>query len=340
MIQVFRSKMEYYSLEELVKDVIDTISYEKYLEEMYEEDAQDRIENVNELISKVVSFEEAKEENNEKASLSVFLEEVALVADIDRIDEDDNRVLMMTIHAAKGLEFSCVYLAGMEDGIFPSYMTIVDDDKSAMEEERRLAYVAITRAKDDLTILSAKMRMIRGETQYNAVSRFVKEIPFEFLDNKPPSSRKDREMYGEDSIQRSSFKSKPFQGMGSSGADFFQNNPRKQMSAVSFVEDGVGKTNINRLQNKPKATIRPKATPLDCKPFIAGGLSEMNGITKGAQINSTIDYKVGDRVKHLKYAEGVVKEIVKAPRDYQVTVEFDKVGVKVMYAAFAKLKKI
>ena len=160
MIQSFRSKLEYYSLEELINDVMETTGYVKELEESEDEDAEDRIRNIDELVSKVVAYEESHDE----PSLSEFLEEVALVADIDGVDADDNRVLLMTIHSAKGLEFPHVYLAGMEDGVFPSYMTITSDDPSAVEEERRLAYVGITRAKEDLTITCAKQRMLRGET--------------------------------------------------------------------------------------------------------------------------------------------------------------------------------
>ena len=111
-----------------------------------------------------------------------FLEEVALVADIDGLDENSDYVVLMTLHSAKGLEFPNVYLAGMEDGLFPSYMSITSDDAtSEIEEERRLAYVGITRAKEHLTITSARMRMVRGETQFNKVSRFVKEIPRELM---------------------------------------------------------------------------------------------------------------------------------------------------------------
>ena len=111
------------------------------------------------------------------------------MADIDNVEEGNNRVLLMTIHSAKGLEFSHVYMTGMEDGIFPSYMTIVSDDPDEIEEERRLAYVGITRAKEDLTLCYAKMRMVRGETQMNAVSRFVREIPTELMDNKPQAPK-------------------------------------------------------------------------------------------------------------------------------------------------------
>ena len=177
MIQGFRSKLEYYGLGDLIKDIIETTGYVQELEAADEEDAQNRIENIDELISKIVSFEETYDQ----PTLGEFLEEVALVADIDHVENGSNRVLLMTLHSAKGLEFPHVYLAGMEDGIFPSYMTIVADDPDEIEEERRLAYVGITRAKDDLTLTYARMRMVRGETQMNAVSRFVKEIPQEYL---------------------------------------------------------------------------------------------------------------------------------------------------------------
>lgn len=185
MIQVFRSRLSYYSLKELMHDILDTTNYINEMDVDDEIEAQSRIDNIDELINKIVAYEEA----NDEPSLSAFLEEVALVADIDRLSKDDNRVLLMTLHSAKGLEFSHVYLAGMEDGIFPSYMTIASDDPAEIEEERRLAYVGITRAKDDLTLCYAKMRMVRGETQMNAVSRFVKEIPPELMDNKPPAPR-------------------------------------------------------------------------------------------------------------------------------------------------------
>ena len=177
MIQVFRSRLTYYSLKELMHDILDTTNYINEMDVDDEIEAQSRIDNIDELINKIVAYEEA----NDEPSLSAFLEEVALVADIDRLSEDDNRVLLMTLHSAKGLEFSHVYLAGMEDGIFPSYMTITGDDPSELEEERRLCYVGITRAMQHLTLTCARQRMIRGEVQYNKMSRFVKEIPRELI---------------------------------------------------------------------------------------------------------------------------------------------------------------
>ena len=185
MIQSFRSKLEYYGLEELIKDIIETTGYVQELEASDEEDAENRIENIDELISKIVSFEES----HDKPTLGEFLEEVALVADIDNVDSGSNKVLLMTLHSAKGLEFHHVYMTGMEDGIFPSYMTIASEDPDELEEERRLAYVGITRAMDDLTLCYARMRMVRGETTLNAVSRFVKEIPQELMDDRAPSAR-------------------------------------------------------------------------------------------------------------------------------------------------------
>ena len=185
LINVFRSKVDFYGIKELLEDVIETTGYVKELEASDEEDAEARIENIDELISKAVAFEET----HDQPTLGEFLEEVALVADIDNVEEGNNRVLLMTIHSAKGLEFSHVYMTGMEDGIFPSYMTIVSDDQGEIEEERRLAYVGITRAKEDLTLCYAKMRMVRGETQMNAVSRFVREIPTELMDNKPQAPK-------------------------------------------------------------------------------------------------------------------------------------------------------
>lgn len=177
-IQSLRSKTEYYSPSELLNDIIEETGYVMELKAEGTEEADARIENIDELITKIVSYEE----ENEDPTLSGFLEEVALIADIDTVDGDGNQVLLMTLHSAKGLEFPYVYLAGMEDGIFPSYMTITADDPAELEEERRLCYVGITRAMKDLTLTCAQQRMIRGETQYNKPSRFIREIPRELVD--------------------------------------------------------------------------------------------------------------------------------------------------------------
>jgi len=315
LIQGFRSKVDFYGLEGLLKDLLEMTAYEDYLKET-EEEAEDRIENVQELLSKVVLYEE----EHDQPTLGEFLEEVALVAEIDSVKDDADRVLLMTLHSAKGLEFPHVYLAGMEDGVFPSYMNIVSDDREELEEERRLAYVGITRAKEDLTLTAAKARMLHGQTQYNMISRFVKEIPDELLDERKPKKR-----YSEDDITSS--------------------------YARSFAERPV-------YDFRPKAVAKPKVTAPEVKPYISQGIEALNqiagvskgvsglskgvtGISKGlASSKSGLDYGVGDRVSHIKFGEGTVLNIQEEPRDYKVTVNFDKSGQKVMFASFAKLKKI
>lgn len=204
MIEAFKAKSQYITVEELVGDILRTTEYIENLDSDDEIEAQSRIDNIDEFINKVIAYEE----ENEDATLSSFLEEVALVADIDKLDEDNDHVLLMTLHSAKGLEFSNVYLSGMEDGLFPSYMSIVGNDAQEIEEERRLCYVGITRAMDDLTITCAKSRMIRGETQYNAVSRFVKEIDPGLIEGRLPRA----------SVRESDIPSRSFNSYGAAMA--------------------------------------------------------------------------------------------------------------------------
>ena len=191
-VQTMRSKLPYIGVADLLREVIEETGYVKELEAEGTDEAEARIENIDELLSKVVAYEEGEEQ----PTLSGFLEEVALVADIDSVGEENDYVVLMTLHSAKGLEFPKVFLAGMEDGLFPSYMSITSDNASSeLEEERRLAYVGITRAMKELVITSARQRMVRGETQYNKVSRFVKEIPPELLNGeiKKPAYLENRE---------------------------------------------------------------------------------------------------------------------------------------------------
>lgn len=329
LIQGFRGKLEYYGVTELLKDIIDTTGYVRALEESDEEDAEARIENIEEFVNKAIAYEESHDE----PTLSGFLEEVALVADIDGVSQEDNKVLLMTLHSAKGLEFPHVYIAGMEDGVFPSYMTITADDPAEIEEERRLAYVGITRAKEDLTLTCARARMLRGEMQYNMVSRFLKEIPEELLDHKLPTVKR-REW--ENPPSESSFGSRGMRSVGSRGSI-------SGMRSASTLESGIGATrpfNDPRLLQRPKAIVAPRRTAEENRPFFTKGAGGFQGVSKGAPAMSKPDYQVSDRVKHIKYGEGTVLSIEEGARDYQVTVEFDSAGTKVMYAAFAKLKKL
>lgn len=327
LIQSFRSRQGDCSLTELLEEVLENTGYINVLRESDEEDADDRIDNVEELVSKVTYYEE----NAEAPSLIEFLEEVALVSDIDNVEDDRKRVLLMTLHSAKGLEFPYVYLAGMEDGLFPSYMNIISEDPTDLEEERRLAYVGITRAMDELTLTCARQRMVRGTTQYNPVSRFVREIPAEMLDGYVPPVRKWEDEEDNDTYYFSSKTEDDVSFKTDRKYGTFAKN-------TSYVNPGFGTSNLG--YNIKKVS----RTPEERKPYIAKGISGLqgvNGLTKGMQAaGAAPDYGVGDRVSHTKYGEGTVTAIEKGPRDYQVTVEFDGVGKRVMYAAFAKLRKM
>ena len=278
LIEHFREKSKTMLVSELMQEILDYTGYVEELKEEGGEEAEARIENVDELLSKIAAYEESCED--EIPTLSGFLEEVALVADIDSLDESSDYVVLMTLHSAKGLEFPEVYLAGMEDGIFPSYMTITADDPSEIEEERRLCYVGITRAMENLTLTCARRRMMRGEVQYNKMSRFLKEIPVHLF---------------------------------ATGGNAVQKETQETTQNVYA---------------QAKQAFRSQA--FASKPAQNFGVKTSGGP----------GYDVGDRVRHMKFGDGLVTSIVEGGRDYEVTVQFDTVGVKKMFAGFAKLQKI
>ncbi len=242
-IQAMRSKLDLIGLTDLLNEIIETTGYVEELELEGTEEAAGRIENIDELISKIAAYEE----DTQEPTLSGFLEEVALVADIDSLEEDSNYVVLMTLHSAKGLEFPNVYLAGMEDGLFPSYMSIVSDTAMEdLEEERRLAYVGITRAKEHLVITSARQRMIRGETQFNRLSRFVQEIPSGlFGQEAAPAPKKSTETKNPYRQAKDSFKKKPVAVSGLAAAKNFGAAEKKALDyiegdRVSHIKFGEG----------------------------------------------------------------------------------------------------
>ena len=210
MIEYFRKEAEHLSITELMKEILTETGYVEELKAEGEEEAEVRLQNIDEFLNKIAAYEESCEE--ELPTLSGFLEEVALVADIDSLDEESDYVVLMTLHSAKGLEFPYVYLAGMEDGIFPSYMTITADDPTELEEERRLCYVGITRAKKELSMTCARRRMIRGETQYNKMSRFLKEVPPQLLSTGKIVEKEELELPKQNAYvqAKQSFQAKPF----------------------------------------------------------------------------------------------------------------------------------
>ena len=307
LIEYFKTLAEEMSITDLLQEVIEKTGYIESLENEDKEEAKTRKENIDELISKAATYEESCQDKDEKATLSGFLEEVALVADIDSLDEDQEYVVLMTLHSAKGLEFPRVYLAGMEDGLFPGYMSINAGDREELEEERRLCYVGITRAEQELTLTSARRRMVHGETQYNPMSRFVKEIPRELLDTGNKKFTQETEMPAQQNTYaraREAFRAQAF------GGAFGGMAPAKNQ--------GTSKT--------------------------VTGSQALASLQKGSQLaaggNGPLGYEVGDRVRHVKFGEGTVTDIKEGGRDHEVTIEFDSVGTRKMFAKFAKLVKV
>ena len=317
-IRVQRSKLGYNSLKEILESIMKDTGYIEELKTENTEESLARIENVEELLTKIVTYEESTDE----PTLAGFLEEVALIADIDSLENSSDYVVLMTIHSAKGLEFPRVYLSGMEDGVFPSYMCLNSDDPTDIEEERRLCYVAITRAMKKLTISCARARMLRGETQYNKMSRFVGEIPGYLLDKGATT--------GKTSVGAGSFG-----GFGSSGG--FSSGVK---TGSSYTTSGRGMSAVDLFRTS--AFDKPK-TSIMSKPAFGSSLSSKPAtLSKGSEISKAdgLDYGVSDRVKHIKFGVGTVTAINDSGRDYEVTVNFDTAGPKKMFASFAKLKKI
>ena len=309
-IQTMRSKAGILSVSELLQEIIDATGYVEELKAEGTDEAHSRIENIEELQGKVLTYEQ----NESEATLSGFLEEVALVADIDSLDDDQNRVILMTLHSAKGLEFPQVYLAGMEDGLFPSYMSITSDNAlEEIEEERRLAYVGITRAMKNLTVTCARQRMVRGQMQYNRVSRFVNEIPKQVMEQpKKKTYRQEKENAGfsdnlavKQAIEMFRGKTAAQQG----DMQLYKNPPAQQpeTSACStdtmfdFIKAEPGKDDIHNWKAVPP---HPDAQDGD------------------ELVRKRLGYGVGDLVRHQKFGDGMVVNIVSGGRDYEVTVQF------------------
>ena len=281
LIETLRSKLqgETYTLEDLMDDLLEATQYVKLLQAEETVEAESRLENIDSLLNKITQYEE---DCDTKATLDGLLEEIALVADIDQVEEDVEQVLLMTLHSAKGLEFPFVYICGMEDNVFPGAAATFGEDPEEMEEERRLCYVGITRAKERLTLTSANQRMKNGETMFNRPSRFINEIPRYLL----------KQTYGAVIKEKPSF-------------DF--DKPASRASIYS----------------------KDRKNPFAGNPYIQKGLSA-----------GTVDYTVGDRVKHFKFGEGTVTDIKKTDKDYEVTVSFEEFGQRKLRSSFAKLQKL
>jgi len=325
-MEVFRAMAysEEYSMKDLIDHILEDTGYEEELQEEGEIEAQTRLENIEELINKAAAYEE----DSEHPTLDEFLEQVALVADIDNVDDTEDRVTLMTLHSAKGLEFPKVYLVGMEDGLFPGMMSIMSGDKTEMEEERRLCYVGITRAKKELVLTAARQRMINGETRWSKPSRFINEIPSNLLD-----TDKLQPVFGKSKQDDPGDFGLPWDQGSKSGVSRFGMGYNAYASKTTSPpgNSGAGYKNAKNSGTggfgSSMQSLEPKKKP---------GFGKTFTVQKAA----SLAYKEGDRVKHAKFGEGTVKEIVDGARDYEVTVEFDKGGQKKMLAGFAKLECI
>ena len=315
-----RAQSDDYTIQDLIEGIMDETGYQQELEAEGEVESQTRLENIEELVNKAVSYEE----DSEHPSLDEFLEQVALVADIDNMDESENRVTLMTLHSAKGLEFPKVYLVGLEDGLFPSMMSINSDDKTDMEEERRLCYVGITRAKNELVITSARQRMVNGETRYCKPSRFLEEVPGELLE--------------EERLEPvlGSFGSRN----NGDGAGGFGRSGISGEAGLPWNQPAPGNTRTSTFGKGYNAYASGASQPLS--GLGAGSPAGNPGFGKAFTVQkaASLDYGEGDRVRHIKFGEGTVKSIRDGGKDYEVTVVFDGAGQKKMFASFAKLKKV
>lgn len=350
-IQTMRSKVDLIPVSELLQEIIDATAYVSDLKAEDTDESRARIENIEELQGKVLTYEE----NEKEPSLSGFLEEVALVADIDSLDADNDRVVMMTLHSAKGLEFPQVYLAGMEDGLFPSYLSITSDDAlEEIEEERRLAYVGITRAMKNLTITCARQRMIRGQLQYNRISRFVHEIPSRVLaqsdtgQRSRPENKFGRMEQSYSNVRQAidMFRAKPMALQGADTIFDLDKGSAADGEYGSAANGGYRGGTADSVQGGSAADsgYRGGAANSGYRGSAANGVDGGAAAGAGAAADSVIRHKlgydVGDLVRHQKFGEGLVVKIVSGGRDYEVTVQFHQAGVKKMFAAFAKLKRV
>lgn len=348
LIESFRTNLEDpdYSIEQLIRDVVEQSGYEAMLAEDDSEESQARLENIEELINKAASYEEDHEE--EGATLGGFLEEVALVADIDNVDDSTDIVLLMTLHSAKGLEFPYVYLVGMEDGIFPGAMAVYgeDPDQAAeeMEEERRLCYVGITRAMKKLSLSCARSRFRNGEHQFNRPSRFISEIPRYLLHAGSNSSTA-----SSGGVSAAEFLKHQPGGSFSFGAGTGSSSTRRSGSTRSNTGGyGTGTWNPAMEQRTKQAGHARGKSGLDLlagNPMISkgfgGSYKTPSAKSSSAAGNSqTLSYSEGDRVRHMRFGEGSVQKITPSGADFEVTVAFDNGNTRKMLSSFAKLKKV
>ena len=309
VIEELRTKKDDMKISDLIKETLKKSGYTKALENENTIEAENRIENLDEFLTVAIEFEDESADNK----LSDFLEGITLSSDIDNMEETEENITLMTLHSAKGLEFPVVFLVGMEEGIFPGYKSI--GEPKELEEERRLCYVGITRAKEHLFLTCSKQRTIFGSTSCNQVSRFLREIPSDLLDGYD-------ETLGEKKESSNTF------------------GDSKYSWTYGSKDNGNIKTyKIDK--NEPKVVAASSNSNNNGFMFRTAE-SFLNNLTKKSS-GSNVDlsqYKAGVRIYHKKFGEGVISNVEPEGDDLKVDIQFDKVGHKRLMAKFANLEII
>ena len=304
-IEYLISKKNELTISELIKETLNKTGYTKALENENTVEAETRIQNLEEFLTVAMEFEEEASEN----PLAEFLEGITLSSDIDGMEEDEDSITLMTLHTAKGLEFPVVFLVGMEEGIFPGYKSI--GEPKELEEERRLCYVGITRAKQFLFLTCAKQRTIFGSTTYNSPSRFLQEIPEEYLQGYEDAFKKE---------EKSSFVDKAYSW--------------EYGASNKVVTKKVG---VNEIQSAYKTTTGNNLSGYNFKT----PESFLSNLAKKSENSVDLTkYKAGAKVFHKKFGEGTINYVEQEGDDLKVDINFDKVGHKRLMAKFANLEII
>ncbi len=301
-MEELRNKKDEIEISDLIKETLNKTGYTKALELENTVEAESRIQNLEELLTVAIEFEEESAEN----TLNDFLEGITLSSDVDNLQETDEMVTLMTLHSAKGLEFPAVFLVGMEEGIFPGYKSI--GEPKELEEERRLFYVGITRAKEYLHLTCAKRRTIFGSTSYNSISRFIKEIPATLLEGYENMEEKQEET-------------------------FKDSNYSWTYGKTTFGTSQGSKIKTYKLEETPKTVAAKSPVNFAFKT----PESFLNGLNKNKEVDIT-KYQEGQRIYHKKFGEGTINKIEAEGDDAKIDINFDKVGHKRLMAKFAGLE--
>ncbi len=320
VIEELKSKKDELSVSELIKLTLKKTGYTKALEAENTIEAENRIANLDELLTVAIEFEEEFAEN----SLSEFLEGITLSSDLDNMEEQEDSVTLMTLHSAKGLEFPVVFLVGMEEGIFPGYQSMMDPQE--LEEERRLCYVGITRAKENLFLTCSKQRTVFGSTSYNPVSRFLNEIPEELLKGY-------QEAFGEpDNNKNQMFKDSNYSWTYGSRDNRNSNGNNNGNSSIKTYK-------INEKEPAMSASNKNSGFAFRTAESFLNSLGKKSTMNTNKQVDLS-KYEAGVRVFHKKFGEGTINMVEPEGEDLKVDINFDKAGHKRLMAKYANLEVI